>query len=114
MRQLVLVILLVLSLGYALYTYWPMISSLLPKFEKTTTTTTVIYPSPEATETISRSEEVSLSSTVASEPAEVKLVDPFSLRIPVKRKIIVESKPAEEKKEIIKPKEPVLEGIWID
>jgi len=117
MTRVILIVLLILSLGFALYTYWPQISSYLPKPEKAklpevskvVTSTTVAGPST----TLPTSESQALSEQPSGEVKKVELSDPFSLRINVKRKVI-ESKAPEKPEEKPKPAGPVLEGVWID
>jgi len=116
MTRVILIVLLILSLGFALYTYWPQISSYLPKPEKgkspeiskAVTSTTIAISS-----FLPTSELQAFPGQPSEEVKKIELSDPFSLRVNVKRKVL-ESKPPEKPEERLKPAEPVLEGIWID
>jgi hypothetical protein len=117
-RKIIIVILLIASLGYALYTYWPMLSPYLPKMQKAKPSITAPAAAPSSREAVPQ-----LATKEAEEfqiyvpTVEVKLVDPFAVRVEVKTRAEVplplptiggEEKPA------VKPVEPKLEGIWVD
>ncbi len=118
-RQIIIIALLVVSIAYALFTYWPMLSPLLPGFGKPrpAVTAPAAAPSREAvTEIITKEAEDEFEIVVPT--VEGGLVDPFSLRVEVKTR--AEMPPPEptpspgEEKPAAKPAEPKLEGIWVD
>ncbi len=117
-RRIILLILLTAALGFAVSIYWPLLS---PYFSRAP-----VKPPPvvklkegEPSEEIAREKEEVREEKLAVEKVleeeKKKLVDPFSLRIPVKtKKEIAEQKAKVVEKPVEKPKEPKLEGIWVD
>lgn len=115
-RQIVLILLLLASLGYAGYIYWPVLSGYLPDLFETRPEIRpdrIEQPADEPVET----EAKTTAGPAASPEAVVKkkvikdLVDPFALRINIRSKA---ETPKEDKKEVAKEPEPELEGIWVD
>jgi hypothetical protein len=95
---------LVASLIFGLYTYWPMRAKTMTVLKETLPAIPLVAP-----------EAVSPEATRPESPGKtlLKLVDPFSLRINVKSKITESTHPAPPSEKVI-VNEPVLEGIWID
>ena len=130
MRRSILIILLVAAIGYALFTFWPLVSPYLPGFEKAGPVGTVPAPapapSPEAaavTEAAAATPETQVPTLIAPPTVEAKLVDPFALRIAVRNKAEEAAKaapapaptaPGGEKPPAVKTAGPKLEGVWID
>lgn len=117
-RRIIIAVLLIASLCFALYTYWPMLSPYLPAMQRAKPA----IPAPAAT---SRPETAARMATKEAEEfeiivptVEVKLVDPFAVRVEVKTRAeepLPSPKPMEaEEKPAVKPVEPALEGIWVD
>jgi len=116
-RQIIIIALLAVSIAYALFTYWPVLSPLLPKFGKPqpAVTAPAAAPSREAVTPLATKEAEEFELVVPS--IEAVLVDPFALRIEVKTRAEVplpSPTPAPgEEKPAVKPVEPKLEGIWV-
>lgn len=103
-RRIVLLILLGVALGYAVYVYWsylPWVAKEKPKPE-----IAAEAPSPEAIE--AERERIEVEKI----PEVKELVDPFALRISVEGKTEEVAK-SEERGEVKKTAEPKLEGIWL-
>lgn len=84
-RQIIIALLLVACLGYAAYTYWPLISPLLPIFQKPGPPAAAPAqkpPAPTSLAEIKTLEAEEMEIVVPSQ--EVRLIDPFALRIEVK------------------------------
>jgi hypothetical protein len=119
-RQILLVVLLLAVLGYAAYTYWPVLVAYFPDLiPQQATVKPGAKPAavPAQTTTTQAQAAEAVEETAEAEariekPKTEKLVDPFMLRVRVTDKTRVT--PVEEKKEVVKPPEPKLEGIWID
>jgi len=119
-RQVVLIVLLLVVVGYAGYIYWPIISTYLPdsfqlqpktKAAKIKRPATKAKPDQPAAKTVT--DTVPVTQEGATEKKEIKadLVDPFALRINIRSK---SETPKEEKKEEVEEALPELEGIWVD
>jgi hypothetical protein len=108
-RQVVLFIVALAVLAYGIFTYWPAVSSRLfsrPAAVKTVTAQLPALPTSPEAKTAGTPEVAALPST-----SEVRLVDPFVLRIAVRKKV---EEPGGSPPEAVKPPEPQLEGVWID
>lgn len=119
-RTKILAIILLFSLGFAVYTYWPQISSYFPKGEKEGPKTAAEEVEPEKAAEAATCEAETKNKSAVKPEKEKKLLDPLSLRVAVKTKAEVEaakteaeekSKEKEEEKKKIMPLR--LEGIWI-
>lgn len=118
-RRIILFVLMLGALGWAVYTYRPIVTPYFsrPKVQPvavtrptavTTTTAAKMIPTPKA----------EVTTTLPPKEERVKLIDPFALRVAVVSKQEAEeaAKRARERKEkepAQKPNEPKLEGIWI-
>lgn len=120
MRTAILIIGLIASLGYAAFTYWPVlfpsynpkpavqagVGALAPAPAQPAAPQEPVVPTPEA----------KAPPLVLPPPPDIKLVDPFALRINVRRpgdepaKAAVSTTPVSDEK----PRIPKLEGIWWD
>lgn len=102
-RQIIIIFVFIACLLFAVYTYWP----------KKTETKQVIKPPAATTIITEESQAKQITELEVSAPsAEVKLVDPFSLRLPVRKKATPTDNanpPA-----TIQVATPQLEGIWVD
>jgi hypothetical protein len=110
-RQIVLFIVVLAVAAYGIFTYWPAVSSRLfyrPAAVKTAAQLPALPTSPEA-KTAGTPEAAALPPT-----SEVRLVDPFVLRIAVRKKVEEPGAPGAAPPEAVKPPEPQLEGVWID
>jgi len=127
MRRSILIILLVAAIGYALFTYWPLVSPYLPSFEEAGPVGTVPapapVPSPEVAAVTKAATPEAEVPAVTAPTVEAKLVDPFALRIAVRNKAEEAAKaapapaptaPGGEKPPAVKTTGPKLEGVWID
>ncbi|MBN2057504.1 MAG: hypothetical protein JW782_01735 [Candidatus Saganbacteria bacterium] len=131
-QQLILVILLIAALGYSGYVYWPYVSAYFPqgstqKTKQPPPPAGIEPAKPIGQETSEAEVKPADQPKAAVQPdgkepqkagtneivAEPKLVDPFALRINVRRRGEVTAKP-EEKEPKRAPVEPELEGIWVD
>ena len=116
-RQNILIILIIASLGYAAFTYWPLINAAFPRPQKSVPQASFLPPAPAATPAASPEAiaQAMISAEVrATREAIATIVDPFILRISVRKKA-GETPPGEAKPaEAPKPAEPKLEGVWID
>lgn len=116
-RRIIIVILLIASLCFALYTYWPMLSSYLPAMQKAkpAITAPAVTSRPETATQMATKEAEEFEIIVPT--VEVKLVDPFAVRVEVKARAEEPLAPPTiggEEKPAVKPVEPALEGIWVD
>jgi hypothetical protein len=118
-RQIIIVVLLIASLGYAIFTYWPLFSPYLPGLPKArpALTAPAAPAGPTPTLIIPTQEAEDIELIVPTQ--EVRLVDPFALRIGVKTRVeeplpTPTTLPPAGSKPAVKPVEPQLEGIWID
>jgi hypothetical protein len=118
-RQIIVIVLLIASLFYAVYTYWPVLSPYLPAPKKAkpvaAAAPTITIPSASIEAKAKEAEVLD----ILLPTAEARIIDPFALRISVKTRaeeplppptIPGEGKP----KPAEKPVEPKLEGIWVD
>ena len=119
-RPIILVVLLVAALGYAAYTYLPLvtpyISGLLGKQPEKLEIKKEVPPAKpaEGTTTTTQPEVKEERAPKAVKPK--KLADPFALRIAVISREELEAakeRAASEKEAPKKPREPELEGIWV-
>lgn len=108
LRQILIAVILLATVGYALFTYWPRPKRAAPAAPVATATVA-------ATSTTEAAPKTNLFELPAP-TAEVTLVDPFALRITVIRKE-EEPSPSPTLSPTEKPKPPVepkLQGIWLD
>lgn len=118
-KPIILVVLLVAALGYAAYTYLPLvtpyISGLLGKQPEKLEIKKEVPPArpAEGTTTTTQPEVKEERAPKAVKPK--KLADPFALRVAVTSKKELEAARAAREKEEApkKPREPELEGIWV-
>ena len=105
-KKIILIGLLVAALGYALYTYWPLLSSLLPKKEpaKIAVESLVDNQGPLVTKEAEKEEKTALPG------ASGITTDPFSLRTTAYKK---SDKADEGEKKEVKRQALRLEGVWI-
>jgi len=103
-------------LGYAVYTYWPLVSPYFArpvskvKLEEVREKAAAPAPLPTPAAEEAKMELVE-EKKIVREARE--LVDPFSLRVSVRSKKEIEAKPGVALKPAPRP-EPKLEGIWVD
>jgi len=123
MRRIIIFILLVAAVGYGLYAYWPILSPYLEKVEEAKPVETAPAAAPEPPAATGEKTPEAIAATEAVSTAEVKLVDPFALRIEVTSKAEQAARaappaaapsPGGEKPKEVKPAGPRLEGVWID
>lgn len=118
LRQLTIIALLVASLGYAIYTYWPLVSPYLPGLPKARPAITAPAAAPSPTPTLPIISPEAEETEIIVPTQEVKLIDPFALRIGVKTRaeepLPTPAAPAAAAKPGAPPVEPKLEGVWID
>jgi len=120
-RQIVLIAVLAATLGYALFTYWPVLAPLvrLPgrgkKPAAIVTAPSPVPAEPKVTASIEAAAKSAEDLTLELPTAEAHLVDPFSLRTVVRTQAeepvtgtTLPSGPP------VKPPEPDLQGIWLD
>jgi hypothetical protein len=123
-RQIIIILLLFASLVYATVTYWPLIAPFVPYKPPTQSAVTAPVVKPAAKPAGTSSAEAAEKppeplDEIVTPTIEVKLIDPFALRIDVKTRA-EEPLPAvklpgpESEKPAVKPAEPKLEGVWID
>jgi hypothetical protein len=120
-RQAFIILVLIATIAYAVFTYWPFISPLLAGYlpspkKPAAAAPQVTVPQPSAASTEAQAKQES-ALEMSLPTAEANLVDPFSLRIAVKTKseepVTTTLQPGTEKPRP-KPAEPVLQGIWLD
>lgn len=114
-----MILILIAAVGYAGFTYWPLISPLLvrrPAPKKTALPAQPVLPPPRisaSTEAAAKNLEQAPEMELPS--AEVSLVDPFLLRVTVSNKseepVTTTLLPNEKR---AAPVEPALQGIWMD
>ena len=123
-RRIILIILMLGALGYAVYTYAPIVAPYIAgmaakKPAEVEVKKEVPAAVPSAVTTTTVAAEKKKAQPPAPKAVEVKkaVVDPFALRIAVKSVKEVEEARARaaerSKEEVKKPAEPELEGIWI-
>ncbi|MCU0641123.1 MAG: hypothetical protein MUC35_03420 [Candidatus Margulisbacteria bacterium] len=119
-RQIAIILILLATLAYATVTYWPLLQPYLPKSQPARPAVTTPAPGPVAAASreaaAKKKEEVD---DLVMPTAEVRLIDPFALRIEVKTRAesplpLLPTSPADPSKPVVKPVEPHLEGVWID
>jgi hypothetical protein len=117
-RTKILVIILLFSVAFAAYTYWPLYSLYFPRTE-IEAPETVADEKIETEQAAATSEVEPKKKTAAKSKKEIRLVDPFSLRIAARTKAEIEEakkkweeakKEQENKKKIVPLR---LEGVWI-
>ncbi|MFH1347339.1 MAG: hypothetical protein ABIH22_01485 [Candidatus Margulisiibacteriota bacterium] len=117
-RQVIIVIILIVALGYLGFVYWPLVSAYVPGLAKEAPKVGKDVPAAPTT-TIAEEKEAAVTKEaekgegVKAAPEKIKLVDPFVIRIPIKSSAEPKKEP-EEKKEVKQEIEPTLEGIWVD
>ncbi|MBI5078460.1 hypothetical protein HZB08_00355 [Candidatus Saganbacteria bacterium] len=123
-ERIILIVLMVVALAYALYTYWPILSPYLRGAQKVKPAVVAVAPGAgktpatlTQTPTTAAVPPALVETKEAEEAAPVlsgaKLTDPFSLRVAVQKKE-ASSKPEEQAPPPEAPPEPKLEGIWMD
>lgn len=125
-RNIIIALLLIASLGYATYTYWPLLAPYLPAGQVGQPTkppaaapNPVIVPAlPEAASKAPTKETAEMEIEVPTE--EVNLIDPFALRVEVKTRAEEPlpppafPQPGGPERPTVKPAELKLEGVWIN
>jgi len=118
-RRIILLILMLGALGWAVYTYRPIVSPYFsrPKTQTVSVTQTTVVTTTTAAKA-SPAEKAKVTTTLPPKEGKVRLVDPFAVRVAVVSKQEAEeaARRAKERKEeapLKKPDEPKLEGIWI-
>ena len=115
-KQIILILIMFATLAYATFTYWPLIAPLFPAKPAAKSAVSAPMVAPIGTTSVeSAVNKPAEIDEIVVPTAEVKLLDPFALRIEVKTR-------AEEPLPVVKPPgpepakpvEPQLEGIWID
>jgi hypothetical protein len=112
MNKIILTLILLATVIYAGFTYWPVVSPLIFKPRPAPVIAPTSKPSGKTTTAEAVAKKIDLFE-LAAPTAEVKLVDPFSLRITVKSKE-EPPPPAAPGEPKPKPAEPKLQGIWLD
>ncbi|MDD5382109.1 MAG: hypothetical protein PHH60_00410 [Candidatus Margulisbacteria bacterium] len=78
-------------------------------------TTGTTLPAQTGTELGSSEEQVVTTAEAKKTAAgQQEMIDPFALRLAVRKKVVEQEQPKEEPKEVVKVIEPRLEGIWVD
>ncbi|MFH1683395.1 MAG: hypothetical protein ABIA67_00785 [Candidatus Margulisiibacteriota bacterium] len=117
-RQVIIVLILIVALGYAGFVSWPRVAAYVPGFAKEAPKAEKDLPAAPTT-TIAEGinaagiKEMKKGEGVEAAPAIIKLVDPFIIRTSVKSLSEPMTEP-EDGKEVKKETELVLEGIWVD
>ncbi|MFA4843503.1 MAG: hypothetical protein WC632_00965 [Candidatus Margulisiibacteriota bacterium] len=118
-RQIMIGVILAVSLAYAAFTYWPLLASYLPGTVPSPKPA-LVAPAPAAvpTQEIQAAEKNDID-LLYLPTLEVKAIDPFALRIEIKRREELPPPPEAETPgapaaPAAKPVEPKLEGIWVD
>lgn len=117
-RTKILAVILLFSVAFAAYTYWPLYSLYFPKTEMEAPETFAADKAEETAAAVT-CEAAPEKKTAAKPKKEIKLVDPFSLRIAARtiaeieeaKKKLEEAKKEDENKKKITPLR--LEGVWI-
>ncbi len=121
-RQILIILILIATLGYAVFTYWPVISPLvsvirLPAQKKPAPAASAPAIAPKISATVEAAAKNVTVMEMELPTAEANLVDPFSLRVTVKTR---EEEPvttttlATVKPVVARPAGPELQGIWIE
>ncbi len=119
-RQIVLVLVLAAALGYAVFTYWPVLAPLahLPARKPPAVpvpAASAPVPAPSISPTVEAAAKKAQELVMELPTAEARLTDPFALRIQVRTQAeepvstTLPGRPA-----AAKPAEPELQGIWLD
>jgi hypothetical protein len=123
-RQILIILILIATLGYATFTYWPVISPLvalvhLPTQKRSAPAAPV--PPPTAAPKISTTMEAAVKNASVMEmvlpKAKANLVDPFSLRVAVKtiaEEPVTTTTLAIAKPVVVRPAGPELQGVWLE
>ncbi len=119
-RQALLVLVLIGALGYALFTYWPVLAPLLPlparkKPAALVTAAPAAAPLPKLSPSAEAAAKKAGEMAMEVPTAEARLTDPFALRTTVRT--LAEAPltaPTRPGTPTAKPAEPELQGIWMD
>jgi hypothetical protein len=112
-----MIVVLIAVLGYAVYTYWPIVSPLFWAAKpKPASTVAPALPELQITASLEAAVKRAAEAQALELPSsEVRLVDPFLLRVTISGKeeapVTTSTLPAEKK---APPAEPELQGIWMD
>lgn len=114
-RQAILYIILAVVLGYAAYTYWPLVSPYFPGAPQGVSQPPVpaVTIPPAAVKSTPEAQAAVSAEAHPTREVTMQIVDPFVLRVSVRKK--VEAVPGATITTIpAPPAEPKLEGVWID
>jgi hypothetical protein len=120
-RKIIIGLLLALSLAYAALTYWPLLTPYLPgPIPSPKLAPAAPAPTPVALLTReATAQEKSDIDLLYLPTREVRSIDPFALRVEIKKRAILPPPPPEADKSgtpapTVKPIELHLEGVWVD
>jgi hypothetical protein len=121
-KQILIALILIATLGYAAFTYWPVISPLvsavhLPAKKKPAPAAPPLSAAPRISTTVEAAAKKAAVLELELPTAEAHLVDPFSLRVavlPKEAEPVTTTTLAVAKPQVVRPAGPELQGVWLE